>query len=352
MNRRDLLVGAAGVALSAVVPPVVLARADSKRITGTAGEAFFCIDDTANLDSTYYSYISALETKLGRKFAGIRLNYGPDNSPVVSPDLTKSYSLGRHWIYQNGKPNPIAPDTDTSGTYWRSIANGRYDSVYLNYWQAITATGLFTTDKPLHYSPQHEQTSLSEPPAGKGAGTASDWIACFRHIHDLCVAHGYHVSVGGCIALCFIPNLNQIQHDPVYGSGTPSSATAPYQVSKMDPGPAYYDLCGMDCYWKSTMGSLTASQSFGPLVKWAQTVGRPWMVGEFGIDKSHPVSTFLKGLTTIIEGCGVGPGGGQCYAICGTSRVASGGDYRYDATSSTLSAWKAFGAQSLFGAAF
>jgi hypothetical protein len=353
MNRRDFIMAGVGAACAYVAIPRIAHGTAAQPAPSTGcpppppGPAMFCIADTARLDSGYYAYVAALESELGRKFAGIRINYGPDNYPALSPDIVRSIDLGRTWIYQNGKPDPLLPDTDTSGTYWRRIADGAYDDIYLMFWRDVQASGLFTQSDPLYYSPQHEQTSLSEPPAAAGAGTPADWIAAFRHIHDICVAYGYHISAGGCIALCFVPDLNQVIHDPVYGSGTPPAAVAAYQLSLMDPGAAYYDRCGMDCYLKATT-SFTANEALTPLHRWATAVGKPWMLGEFGLDASKDVAGFLASMTSLIDQWGAGTDAGQCSAVCCTSRIAKGGDYRMDATPETLAAWSAFGTSGIF----
>jgi hypothetical protein len=283
----------------------------------------------------------ALETKLGRKFAGIRKNYGPDNKPTISPEILNALARGRsRFIYQNGKPNVIKPDTNTSGTFWKSGAAGHYDTIFVTLWDAVTKSGNWTTNRPFYYSPHHEQTTLSEAPGGKNAGTPADFTAFFKHIHDLCVSRGYHISKGGCVALCLVPDANQLIKDPKYGSGKPNATVAPYQISKIDPGPQYYDLAGGDLYVKSTTGT-SITTMFTALHNWAKAVGKPFMTGETGIASNKNPASQLAQLDKALKGFGAGTGPGQVFAICWTSRVAAvGGDYRMDSSPTTLAAFK------------
>ena len=343
MRRRDFLTTVGGVAALALLPTISTTQAAS-------GSCFLCIHSTANLDSNYNSYIdgsNGLVHKLGRNFAGIRKNYGPDNNPLISPEISYAVQHGRKVVYENGKPNPISPDTNTSGTFWRSIANGRYDAVFNRFFATIKADTRWSASNPFIYSWHHEQTSLQEPPAGKNAGTAADYIAAHRHVYGLLVSSGAHVSVGGNMWLALVPNETQIVHDSKYGSGGATTAVAPYVISKIDPGPAYYDLVGMDFYLKTTNNYKPTD--WKPLHNWAMTVGKPVMTGEFGLASTKNPAAFLTGLDPILKSWGAGTGPGQVYLLACTSRVAAGGDYRWDANTTILNAWKKLANDPFYG---
>jgi hypothetical protein len=346
-RRTVLAAGTAGVAAA-----VVGARIAGLGPFASSGACFLCIDSTANLDASYYGYIdgpSGLVSKLGRNYAGIRKNYRPDDTPTISPEITYAVLHRRPWIYQNGKPNPIPPDTLTSGTYWRSIATGNYDTIFNHFFATVRGDTRWSAANPFHYSWHHEQTTLADPPSGKLAGSAADYIAAHRHVYALLVSSGAHISVGGNMKLCLVPNIIQVMRDPVYGTGLPSSAVAPYVISKIDPGPAYYDHAGADVYLKEG-GSETPADQYAPLHTWAKAAGKSWLTGEMGVASTKDPPTYLAELDALLKGWGAGTGPGQVYALCATSRIALGGDYRWDASPTILAAWKKLALDPFYGA--
>ena len=307
---------------------------------------FFNVSSTANLDADYYAYVAALEKKLGRTFAGIRKNGGNDGSeptkygPYVGGEVVNAFTFGRKWLYQNGQPGKGA-------STWSAIAAGADDTAYEQYCTEITNAGLWTNQNPVHLSMWHEQYVTSEG-GGPPAGTAADYIAAHRHVWN--VIQPWHVRNGGCFLFAFVPHWLQLYHDSTYGIGKPSKAVAPYVVSKLDPGPAYYDVVGADIYLPASGGSFSAAEQWTPLHRWATVVGKPFITGETGIASSKNPAAYLAALDSLLKGWGAGSGAGQVLALCWTSRVASGGDYRMDSDAATLAAFTKLANDPFYGA--
>jgi hypothetical protein len=284
---------------------------------------------------TYWTYVPALETKLGRKFAGWRRNgiTGTDDYTAYK----KAYDRGWHWSYANGKW-----DTGSATNLWRDTAAGRWDSFYSAYFQKIKADTRWTAANPFHFSFHHEQYVKSEL-GGIGAGTAAQYIAAFRHVRGLMDAASAHVSKGGNMLMTWVPHWRQFYGDPVYGSWKPTSAVAPFVVTKLYPGDDVVDKVGVDLYHGGRVStSITAAKQWTPVHAFSLAHGKPFFTGETGIDGTDSfVVSYLKQLDALLKSWGGGSAAGQCEALCWTTRVAADGDYRPDKTSTRLAQYKA-----------
>jgi hypothetical protein len=298
---------------------------------------------TRDLDPDHYGYMLALEQKLGRPFAGIRQNTALPTPPMIPAQTRWAYDGGRHWTYQNGGPKPI----DEVVLQWASVAAGRYDSVFLDYFRLIRDSGMWTTEHPHRYSFHHEQFVLAEN-GGARAGTAADYKAAHRRVYMLLKRSGAHVSEGGNMRFAFVPHWRQLASDPTFGSGVESDpgATA-YSVTNIDPGAAYYDDCGADIYVSETDPPYSAAEQWEPLHRWASTRGKPFMTGETGY-AGPDLAGYLDELMSLLRSWGAGEAAGRCEAVLWTSRIAEGGDYRLDRSDAVLAEYRALANDPLF----
>jgi hypothetical protein len=290
---------------------------------------------------SYWTYVPALESKLGRKFAGWRRNGVTGADDYVA--YKKAFDRGWHWSYANGKW-----DTGSATNLWRDTAAGRWDSDYTAYFQKLKADTRWTAANPFHFSFHHEQYVASEL-GGSAAGTAAQYIAAFRHVRSLMDATGAHTSKGGNMLMCWVPQWRQFWGDPQFGTGKPSSAVAPFVVSKLDPGSGYYDKVGADIYL-DTSQTYSASAQWKPVHDFALSRGKAFFTGETGFDGTDTkVVSYLKQLDALLKGWGAGTGPGQVEAICWTTRVAQGGDYRLDKTPARLAQYKLMAQDAFYG---
>ena len=327
LTRREVLLAGASISVAALA-------ISGSQPAEAASECFWNIAATPDLDPGFWTYAPALETKLGRKFAGFRWNAVQAAMPHLD-QYNQAYDYGWHWAYVNGKPSP--PSGSYAG-YWRATANGTYDSFWKSYFAAVKADTRWTSTKPLHFSYHHEQSVTTEG-GGLTNGPPSDYIAAYRHVRGLLDAAGAHASQGGNMVACWVPMWTQFAN--------PSN---PFYAPKCDPGSQFYDVIGQDAYLKST-ASFTAKQQYQPLHDYAVKVGKPWITGEMGVAGSDAkVVAYLKQLDSLLKGWGAGSGPGQVLGLCWTSRVASGGDYRMDATTTRLAQYKAMAHDSFYGA--
>jgi hypothetical protein len=357
LSRRDLLAAALTVGAGALVeacggstttapapepPPCMPAKSPA---------AFWNVSSTANLDPNYDAYIRALESKLGRRFAGIRKNYWPNpGEPQVSPEITAAYAAGRRWTYMNGKPDPMPPDTAT--LRWRSVTQGVYDDQFAKFFDAVKRDRRWSHQNPFHYSFHHEQEVTSED-GGPLAGHPEDYPPAFRHVRALMDSTGAHVSQGGNMLMCWSPDWQQLFND-----GNTSWHRYPYDASHCDPwspgdtSPPY-DLMGGDVYRPPGAG-LAADEMWTPIYDWSKKRGVPFFTGETGIvwtpGATDDVVRYLDELERLLTGWGAGTSPGQCVAICWTSRQTRGGDDRLDADPTLLTRYRAMAHAPLFAA--
>jgi hypothetical protein len=291
---------------------------------------YWNIQDSADLDPEYWAYLAALEEKIGRRFAGFRKN-GTGPSAITESD--RQYDTGRRWAYINGKPSPAG----TYAGYWADTARGVYDSYWREYFAGRKADARWTGANPIHFSYHHEQSAASEG-GGLANGPPSDYIAAFRHVRGLMDATGAHVSRGGNMQMCWVPHWLQV-----------AKPASPFHAPKCDPGRAYYDVFGADIY-NTADSTHTAAEQWKPVHEYAMLIGKPFITGETGIAGTDAyVLRYLRDLDALLKGWGSGGLPGQVYAICWTSRVADGGDYRHDATTTRLSWYRMMALDPFYG---
>ena len=358
VTRRRLLIGAgalagasAAAACEASTQPGSRGQKQPGRLCTTTARpgAFWNVAATANLDPGYAAYVARLEQALGRRFAGIRKNYFPSpGQPQVSPEVSADYRAGRRWVYVNGKPDPIPGDG--AHLQWASVSAGAYDSVFMALFRAIRGDRRWSPANPYHYSFHHEQ-EVEREGGGALAGTPQEYRFAFAHVRALMDAAGAHVGVGGNMLMCWTPSWLQLFHD-----GDSSWPGYPYDATNCDPSsPAAarpYDLLGCDVYRSRGVG-LSADAMWRPVHEWARRRGVPFFGGEVGVattgSNAGDVVGYLRDLQGLLAGWGVGPVPGGCLALCWTTRVARGGDYRLDADPAVLDEYRRFGALPTFG---
>lgn len=107
---------------------------------------------------------------------------------------------------------------------WRAVADGRYDSALARWARAVKAY-----PAKVHLSFAHE------PDGGpkKAHGTAADFKAAWRHVHDYFAAHGTTNVI-----------WNLVMVAGAYSAGPASR----HYIGKWTPGDAYVDEYGDDAY--------------------------------------------------------------------------------------------------------
>jgi hypothetical protein len=294
----------------------------------------------------YWSYVSELERKLGRPFAGWRRN--GITSPADLESYRRCYDLGWRWSYANGKQQP----QDESGNpipagFWADTAAGRYDAFYHGFFDTIRNDPRWSRTNPFHFSFHHEQYVASEG-GGLAAGTPADFRAAFRHVRTLMSHSHAHVGEAGNMVMCFVPHWLQFFGDPTYGASLPSAAVEPFVVTRIDPGAAFYDTVGIDVYLLPGDTHSAASQ-WVPAHRFARDRGKSFFAGEAGVaGNDAAVSSYLEELEALVQEWGTGTDPGALEAICWTSRVTASADDRLDATPGTLAAYRKLGRQSAF----
>jgi mannan endo-1,4-beta-mannosidase len=153
------------------------------------------------------------------------------------------------------------------------IAKGRYDD-YI----ATFATAARVLNLPVAMTFAHEMNG-GWYPWGTKTTTAADYVAAWRHTHDLFVRAG-----AGNIIWIWTPNVT----NPV-----PSVKLAP-----LYPGDAYVDLVGIDGYY-THRGAHTFKGLFGPTFTQVRTfTQRPFLIVETGAEPGSERAGWIKDLMT------------------------------------------------------
>lgn len=155
---------------------------------------------------------------------------------------------------------------------WADIAAGKYDdSIIKPEAQRLKAWG-----QPVFLDFDHEMDGRSRT----GNGTTDDYVAAYRHIHDVVVKAG-----ASNVVWVWMP------------TGTMGNAT---RIKAMYPGSAYVDWVGYDPYNFYTCngsGWETPTQTLKPFYDWLQVngmAGKPIMLGEYG-SVQEPTNTTRAG---------------------------------------------------------
>jgi glycosyl hydrolase family 26 len=204
------------------------------------------------------SNLSSLEGRLGRKVDIVSRYYGWGQMP---PDQTdRAWSASGHLILVDLRARSFSTNQYVS---WSSIAAGTQDT-YLRQ----VAASLKSFGSKIFFSFNQEPEQELEKGTGV-AGTASDYAAAYRHIHNVFSAAG-------------VTNV-------VYVWWTMGCTCHLSWYADLYPGDAYVDWVSYDPYNFNSChseGNKTASQSVMPFLDWLNSSGiakgKPVMLSEFG----------------------------------------------------------------------
>lgn len=201
----------------------------------------------------------------------IALDFATGGPGVTWPGMTGSVNsmCGR---YPNWRLCVSLPPITGPGVTFANVAAGTYDSYFItmatnlikwNHGNTIIRLGVEFNGGWFSWTPNNGVTGMH----------VTDWIACWKHIHDVFMA-----QTGAAFEWFFCPALTSghVAADICY------------------PGDAYVDYIGGDCYWQRWLiGSMTESQiwnnemlnnAFG--LKWAAAFaaahGKKFAIGEAG----------------------------------------------------------------------
>jgi hypothetical protein len=284
---------------------------------------------------------SSVEQHLGRKFNGVRRNIDY-KIPFTGYNMEarKEFLNGYIGYYRNFAFVDKTANPDVRIPF-KDVAAGKYDTLLLEYAHGVDALGLYSDDAPFMLSPHHEQ-NVDQPNEIRQIGTPADYVAQHRHIFNLYKENGLLVDDGGPIAICFTPLQSQILSPTAMG----------WPLAKVDPGPEYYHIFGVDYYNKrDTQGIVglhygtNAADTFGTIIQAALDRGKPWAVFEFSIaggnaqqeqEKAHWLDTFTGLLSTM--GGGWGPG--RCLGLYWTNEGSATSPGRPDSSPVVIDSMK------------
>jgi mannan endo-1,4-beta-mannosidase len=217
--------------------------------------------------------LSALIYPTG-KFFGLEINGAPDS---LSPVLNVAASVGRNpnllgqYVAWGASFDAAAASKSLSygalyyaawepfTTTAAAIASGASDAYITKFAQAVRAFG-----KPVALSFGHEMNG-NWYPWGTAQTSAAEFVAAWRHVHDLFAAAG-----AGNVIWVWNPNIV----NPV-----PSVQLKPYW-----PGSAYVDWVGITGYFATT-GADTFSGVYGPtMTEIRQFTRKPFIIAETSVE--------------------------------------------------------------------
>ncbi|WP_199423227.1 glycoside hydrolase family 26 protein [Actinotalea solisilvae] len=201
--------------------------------------------------------LTAFETALGRR-ADVALTFTSFRYPLNGPALRAVAAEGRLPLITLEPWDPTVP---TENRYsLQAIAAGEHDA----YLRAQAAT-LRTLGYPVVLRFAHEMNGSWYPwGAGVQGNTPADYVAAYRHVHDLMTAEGVTTA--------------QWLWSPATLDGPSIADVAPFY-----PGDAYVDWVGLSVYFDQA--SDTWATSAAPTVRRLADVapGRPLYVAEAGV---------------------------------------------------------------------
>lgn len=156
---------------------------------------------------------------------------------------------------------------DRGGVAWSAVAAGRYDASLTR-----QARGIAALDEPVFVTFDHEP----DQPARSALGTPADFVAAWRHVHDLFASAGARQVIWVWVV-----------------TGWPGSFATALQ---MWPGNDYVDWISWeaydrnDCQPGTSAGHRTFAQAALPFLDWLQVhgpaagvdMGKPMMISEAG----------------------------------------------------------------------
>ncbi|MGB3772786.1 MAG: glycosyl hydrolase [Rhodococcus sp. (in: high G+C Gram-positive bacteria)] len=170
-----------------------------------------------------------------------------------------------------------------------AIAAGEYDD-YITQW----ARGAVNYGLPMQIRFGHEMNGTWYPWAiGVGGTTASEYIAAYRHVHDLFVREG-------ATAVQWVWSVDASADRPA-GQGIATSAY---------PGDTYVDLVGVDGYNGGAQGAYwqQPNELFGPILSTVAEVAPDsdvWIYETGSGDANGDKGSWIRDLVTYLQGTAV-----------------------------------------------
>ncbi len=205
-------------------------------------------------DSELTSAVSAQESYLGRRLDIIERYHDMSlSSDGIFPDPAEKQLARNHLLLFSWAPRIWSPRTKLQ---WSDVAAGAYDrTVVIPEARRLQAFG-----QPVFLS------FASEPDGVTGQGTAAQYVAAWRHVHDVFTRLGVRNVIWVWTTEGYLPHAADI--------------------AAMYPGDAYVDWIGYDPYnfylchrasWQSF------AQLVGPFYRWLTSRGltKPIMLAEF-----------------------------------------------------------------------
>jgi beta-mannanase len=202
--------------------------------------------------------LASLESRLGRQFDMVSRYYGWGQLPPDTAD--EAWRDTGHLLLVDLRARNFAKNTYVK---WSDIASGKQDAYLMK-----VAARMKAYDKKIMFSFNQEPEQELE----KGtsiAGTAADYVAAYRHIHDVFT----RANATNVVWVWWI--MGSLLHKDWYPD--------------LYPGDAYVDWVSFDPYDFNSCKDVrteTPSQSVSPFYNWLTDSGigssKPWMLSEFG----------------------------------------------------------------------
>ncbi len=176
------------------------------------------------------------------------------NRPLIESVASRGAMPMISWM-----PTGDVEGVDDPASKLSSIVRGDFDT-YITSW----ATGLAAYGEPVYLRFAHEMNGdWYSYCAGVNGNTAADFVAAWRHVHDLFVAAG-----ATNVRWVWSPNVE-------------NSASTPTPMADLYPGDAYVDWVGLDGYNWGGAGWRTFAQVFGPSYQTLLSItSKPMMIAE------------------------------------------------------------------------
>jgi hypothetical protein len=253
-----LTVAAAAVIVASSTAPASAAEAAgacpvSAKLVPSCG-ALLGVSTETGTTQTWDQGVAAFEQETGRK-ADVLHNYHLWDTAFPSPAEAARAASGQKLIY-----SWIGNRQNGTTVSWSKIASGAEDTVI-----DAEATRIADMDTPVFVNFQNEPESSIGT-----SGTAAEYVAAWRHIHDRFVAAGATNAVWTVVYMGVISD-NKLA-----------------QVKALYPGNAYVDYIAWDPYnWGACRSSAPTSfvDTVSPFYNWLMDNGygsKPFMLAEYG----------------------------------------------------------------------
>ena len=221
---------------------------------------------TGTMTTDLLANTTSLEQGAGRRFDIVSRYYGWNQQ---FPDQTdRALRDSGHHLLIDVRARNFGGPQNGAYTRWSDIASGSQDAVIAAMADRVKAFGA-----PVFLSFNQEPEFELEQGAGNPAGTAADYAAAYRHIHDVFAQRGV---------------TNAVWVWWVMGYGAFDS-----QYRTLYPGDAYVDWVSYDPYDFNACHSAPAKDpatTFGAWYRWIDQApfaqGKPLMLSEYGANGS------------------------------------------------------------------